>query len=130
MVDPKPVSKKCHQVILDQMNYSIFTIINSKEIGFFCYIKYKKNKIPVIIINNCINNGEYIDKINVILNNKKEIIDIDEIIYKNKIYNMTIIKIKNKNKNIKYIEIDNNLYEKESEMYYRNESIYIIQKKI
>ena len=35
MVDPKPVSKKCHQVILDQMNYSIFTIINSKEIGFF-----------------------------------------------------------------------------------------------
>ena len=110
------------------MNNSICTIINNKEIGFFCYIKYKNNKIPVIIINNYIYNGEYIDKINIILNDKEECIDIDEIIYRNKINNLTIIKIKNNNKNIKYIEIDARLYDKQSEMYYRNESIYIIQK--
>ena len=128
VVYPKSVSKKCHQIILDQMNNSICTIINNKEIGFFCYIKYKNNKIPVIIINNYINNNEYLNQINIFLNNKEIIIETDEIIYKDKINNISIIKIKNNNNdNIKYIEIDDKLYKKESEIYYKNESIYIIQ---
>jgi len=128
VVYPKSVSKKNHQVILNQMNYSICSIIHSQEIGFFCYIKYNKEKIRAIIINNYISNEKYIDKINVIINNKEEIIDLDKIIYKDKLNNITIIKIKNNNKIIKFIEIDDKLYENESEMNYRNESIYIIQK--
>ena len=128
VVYPKSVSKKNHQVILNQMNYSICSIIHSQEIGFFCYIKYNKEKIRAIIINNYISNEKYIDTINVIINNKEEIIDIDKIIYKDKLNNITIIKIKNNNKIIKFIEIDDKLYENESEMNYRNESIYIIQK--
>ena len=124
---PKSVTKKCHQKILEQMNNSICTIKDKKDIGLFCYIKYNHNKIPVIIINNYINNEEYLITIKVILNNKDEIIEIDDIIYKDKINNISIIKIKNNNKNIKYIEIDEKIYEKESEIYYKNESIYILQ---
>ena len=125
---PKSLTKKSHQKILEQMNNSFCTIKDKKDIGLFCYIKYNHNKIPVIIINNYINNEEYLNIINIILNNKDEIIEIDDIIYKDKINNISIIKIKNiNNKNIKYIEIDDKLYEKESEIYYKNESIYILQ---
>ena len=123
---PKSVTKQCHQKILEQMNNSICKIKNKKEIGLFCHIKYNYNKIPVIIINNYINNNEYLGQINIILNNKEIIIDIDEIIYKDKINNISIIKIKKSN-NIKYIEIDDEVNRKESEIYYKNESIYIIQ---
>ena len=41
--------------------------------------------------------------------------------------NISMIKMKNNNKNIKYIEIDDKLYEKEPEMLYNKESIYILQ---
>ena len=81
---PKSVTKQCHQKILEQMNdlnNSICKIKNYNEIGLFCYIKYNHNKIPVMIINNYINKNEYVDQINIILNNKEIIIDIDEIIY-------------------------------------------------
>ena len=92
VVYPKSVTKKSHQVILEQMNYSICSILHSQEIGFFCYIKYNKEKIPVIIINNYIRNEKYIDTINVIINNKEEIIDIDKVIYKDNLNNITIRK--------------------------------------
>ena len=124
---PKSVTKKCHQKILKQMNNSICKIKNKKEIGIFSYIKYKHSNIYVIIINKYINNEEYLNTINIILNDQEEIIEINEIIFKDKINNISIIKIKNNNKNIKYIEIDDKLYEKESENYYKNESIYIFQ---
>ena len=124
---PRSVTKECHQKILEQMNNSICTIKNEKDIGLFCYIKYNHNKIPVIIINNYINDEEYSNNINIILNNKDETIEIDDIIYKDKINNISIIKIKKKNINIKYIEIDDKLYGKESDVYYENESIYILQ---
>ena len=124
---PKSVTKQCHKNILDQMNNSIYDIKNKKEKGLFCYIKINHNKIPVLIINKYINNDEYLNNINVSINKKDINIEIDDIIYKDKINNISIIKIKNDNKNIKYIEIDDKLYEKESEIYYKNESIYILQ---
>ena len=127
---PKSVSKKCHQKILEQMNKmnnSICRIKNKEDIGFFCNIKYKHNKIPVIIINNYIQTYEYLNAINIIINNKEEIIEIDDIIYRNEIQKISIIRIKKDYKNIKYLEIDDKLNEKESENYYCNESIYIIQ---
>ena len=69
------------------------------------------NKIPVIIINNYINNKEYFNQLNIIVNNKEIIIEIDEIVYKDKINNISILKIKNNNNNnhIKYIETDDKL---------------------
>ena len=128
---PKSITIQFHQKILEQMNEinkSICYINNNKEVGLFCYIKNKNKKIPVIIINNYIKNQEYLNITEVLLNNTKVKIDIENIIYKDKINNISIIKIKNNHKNIKYIELDDKLYEKESEAYYINESIYIIQK--
>ena len=127
-ISPKSVTKQCHQKILEQMNdiHKYIFRINNKVIGIFSFIQYKKNKINIIIINDYISDKKYLNTIKELLN-KKEIY-IDEIIYKNEINNITIIKImNNKNKNIKYIELDDKLYEKESEIYYLNESIYIIQ---
>ena len=124
----KPIKKQCLKKILEQMNNSICRINNNNnEIGLFCNIKYNYKINQVIIINNFIDNDKYINKISVILNNKLEIINIDEIINKDKIQNISIIKIKNNNINIKYIEMDDILYKKESEIYYNDESIYIIQ---
>ena len=117
--------------ILEQMNNSFCKIKNKKDIGLFCCIRYNKSKIPAIIKNNYIKKEEYFNIIKMILNNKEETIAISDIIYKNKINNISIIKNKNynnKNKHIKYIELDDKLYEEESELYYQNESIYIIQK--
>ena len=43
---PRPVSKKCHQKILDQLNNSI-GIIKENKIGLFAQIKYKNENIYV-----------------------------------------------------------------------------------
>ena len=128
-ISPKSVTIKCHQKILEQMNeiHKSILRINKKAIGLFCYIKYNKNKIPIIIVNDYISNKNYFST-KELINNKVKLIDIDEIIYKNEINNITIIKIKEiKNKNIKFFELDDGLYEKEPEIYYLNESIYTIQ---
>ena len=128
---PKSITKQCHQKILEQMNEINNSIckINNGEIGLFCKIKYNNKINQVLIINNNVNNDEYINKIKVLINNREEIINIDKILFKDMKQNITIIKIKNNNKNIKYIELDDNLFKKESEFYYNDESIYIIQNK-
>jgi len=123
---PRSVTKKCHEKILDQMNNSI-GIIKENEIGLFGQLKYENKDIYVLIINNYIKDEDYQGKINIEINNDKKLIELDNIIYKNIDDNISIIKLKEKDNNIKYIEIDNKLLEKENEIYYYNESIYIIQ---
>ena len=54
----KPITKQCHQKILEQMNNSFCKIKNKKDIGLFCCIRYNKSKIPAIIINNYIKKEE------------------------------------------------------------------------
>ena len=112
---------------MNDMNKMICRI-NNDDIGVFCHIKYNHKKISILIINNYINNDEYLDSINILYNNTVEILYIDDIIYKDVINKISIIKIRNNNKNIKYLELDNKLYSKESDIYYNNESIYLIHK--
>ena len=122
---PKPVTKKSTQKILEQMNNTFYEIDEKKEIyGFFCFIKYKNKKIPILIINKYINNEDMEDSINVTINNKR--IELIDLLYNNIDYNISIILI-NKNNIINFVELDDKLYEKESEMYFDKESIYIIQ---
>ena len=123
----KPVNKHITEEILNQMN-NTFYIINQKDeiIGFFCYIKFKNKKIPTIIINKYIKNEDIKYTIDILINNKIKKIEVYDIIYKNKEYNITIMLIKNNNA-IKYIELDDKLYEDEIEMKYYKESIYILQ---
>ena len=49
----RPMTKPFLEKILDQMNsfYIIKERNGSYDIGFFCYIKYQKKNIPVVIIN-------------------------------------------------------------------------------
>ena len=128
----QPIEKKCIEKILEQMNNYIY-IINEKdenyETGFFCHIKYKDKTISVVIINKYLLDEELNNSIIIGTNDKHyQNIELGDIKYKNKNFNITMIEIKiNKNNNINFIELDDKLYEKESEMYYNKESIYIIQ---
>jgi len=120
---PNSVTKQCHETILKQMNNS-FVVIKEKEIGIFIHIKNENKDIYAILINNYINNEDYKDTIKIKINNQDENIELEDIIYKNKEDNISIIKLKQKNKKINYIEIDDKLYE---DKIYNKESIYIIQ---
>ena len=123
---PRSVTKNCHEKILEQMNNSI-GIINENEIGLFGQLKYEDKDIFVLIINNYINDEDYKDKIYIEINNEKKLIKLDNLIYKNIKDNISIIKLKEKDNNIKYIEMDDELLKDVSEINYYNESIYIIQ---
>ena len=68
---PEPISQACFEKILDQMKNSIYQVYRSDGktilgIGFFCIIKYKDKKIPVVIINNFEFNKEDIDSIKIL----------------------------------------------------------------
>ena len=123
---PKPSSNQCFTKILEQMN-NLFYKINKKEekfdIGIFCYIKYNYKKIPILIINNYIDNN---NNISVTRNDGTTVtIELGESIYKDKEYNISILEIKETiNYKIQFFDIDDEIYLKESEMFYKNESIY------
>ena len=124
---PQPISTKCIWKISEQMCNS-FCRINENDIGFFCHIKDFNEKIPVMIINNYIRDKDYNGTIEVIMNNKPKKIELGNVRYKNKEYNISILEIKeNKNEKYNFIEIDDKIYSKDSYMYYNNESIYILQ---
>ena len=129
---PKSISKQCYLKIFKQGNNSFFEIKGPEEeihFGFFCYIKNENKDILSVIINNYIDNKYFNNTIDISINNQSLTIELDNIIYKNKYYNISIIKINqiiNDNK-IEFIEIDDKIYEKESELYFCKESIYIIQ---
>ena len=49
---PKPITKDCMEIILDQINNSICWIKKKEgnhEIGFLVYLKYKNQSIPVLM---------------------------------------------------------------------------------
>ena len=124
---PKPISKLCTNKIYDQMNNSFYKIDNI--FGFFTQIKYKKSYIPVLISNPSI--LEQIDHniLKISINNVIQSIEIGNIRYVDEINNIAIIQIKKDfTEKIQFLEIDENCYNnKELEIYYEKESIYIIQ---
>ena len=132
---PKPVSFEGYLKILAQMKNSVCKINKNdgyKGIGFFCSIPYENRKINVMITNNQIIDANYIKnnkQINVILNDDKEekIINLENspITYTNEKYDITIIEIQDKN--INYMELDDKLFMKNSNVYYGKISSYIIQ---
>ena len=102
--------------------------------GFFCYINYENKNIPCLMTNYHILDDKYIkdnNKIEIIINDNKIniIINIEDIIYKSKKdeYDLIIIKLKEGEeymKNINYLELDDNLFNKDSLKEYK--SIYIL----
>ena len=126
---PKSVSKQNLKIILEQMENSICKI-NKKQIGFFCNIRYKNKTFPILITSyKAINELYMINNINfkVIINGENKTLDFGELNYFNKYLNLSIIEIKpNNDIKIKFLDLDEKIFEKGSEMIYNNESIYII----
>jgi hypothetical protein len=98
---------------------------NCDATGFFCKILDKK----LLITNNHIINGEIIKNkkiINVKLNDNKIMKDIKIKDYYTSIkYDTTIIEIEVNDENINYLEIDDEIFNDNIDIY--NKSIYIIQ---
>ena len=127
----KPVKKDCMEIILNQINNSICWINKEKEnyeMGFFINFKYENNKIPVLLTKYNIIDEYKGNTLNIFLNNKTKILKIGEKRYINKDYNIAIFEIyRDKNNDIQFLEIDDNLFKNNFETNYYNESIYIIQ---
>ena len=128
---PISISKQKTTTILDQISNSLYKIYNEKEgefhIGFFSHIKYENKNFPVLITNF---QSIYLSQnknIKVIINNEFKFIELGEIKYFNKDYDISIIEIKeNKKDKIYFLELDEKLYEKNPETNYKNDLIYII----
>ena len=111
---PKLLKKGELNIILDQMNHSICKIIKKErnhEIGFFIYINHRNNKIPVLMTKYNIKDTYAVNSLNVIINNKIKKIKLGLTRYISKEYNIALIEIEeNKEDNIKFIDIDYNIY--------------------
>ena len=124
---PKPISKHCTKKIFKQMD-SYFYKIPCKNgnfiFGFFCFIKCENNNIPVLITDRQIINEISNNEIDISINKK---IELGDIIYRNKKYDIAIIEIKKSMiKNLNFLDLDERIYEKNNELYSDKESIYII----
>ena len=128
---PKPVTKENLEIILDYLNNSIYKIKGNEDkygIGVFCSLKCHDKKIFVLITNYYIVDENYLknyDYIDVLINQKFIRIEFNYIYYLEKQLDLSVIEIK-KNEKIKILDLDDDIYKKESEMYLNKESIYII----
>ena len=132
-----PVNIVCTEKILDQMKNCICKIkINGVfGTGFFCAIPLgNKETIKVLMTNYHVlneNDMEEINKLNLLLNDEKEILSIDlgieRKIYLNKDYDVTMIELKEEDKIKNYLELDDNLLKDNMEIIYESKSIYVLQ---
>ena len=129
---PKPLTIRSTEKILNQMNNSIYKIDEKEEeFAIFCKIKLKEANIPVLISSFKVINEKYIQKYNnkikVSINNEIKTIELGNIKYLNKEYDLSIVEIKDDEvNNLNYLELDDILYKKQSKFFYNKETIYII----
>ena len=128
---PKPTSRQCTKIILEQMDNFIFKLSEKEEniiTGFFCYIKYEGEKIPVLIANKNIINDISNNSINLLVHNNNKKIELGDIFYKDINQDLVILEIK-KDKilnDIYFYEIDSKNNANDLENEYIGESIYNI----
>ena len=121
----------CTEKILHQMKNCVCKIKIGKinETGFFC-------KIPIInmiflMTNFHVINEEFTKEnkeIHILLNDEKEAKRIDLTIqrekYFNKIYDICLIELKENDKIKEYLELDDNIFKDDEQIYYEKKSIY------
>ena len=128
-----PITIENTENILNQMKNSICKIEykNNNGTGFFCKIPFGKKNLPVLITNSSVinNDKKQSDKIKLLLNEGKEkkILNKNRKIYIDKDFDIAIIEIKDKDKITHYLELDENIYNKDYEKIYNYVSIYIPQ---
>ena len=122
--------------IVNQMKNCICKI-EGKEIGtgFFCKINYNQTFFPVLLTNSKILDMEFLKlnkKVKLSTNDDKntKILNIDEndIIYINSSdkYDIIIMKLKEEDNENNYLELDESIFDNDSEKNYENKSIYIL----
>ena len=128
-----PVNMACKEKILQQMKNCVckVKIDNINATGFFC-------KIPIInrvffMTNHHVINEDYTKEkkeIHVLLNDEKEAKRIDLTIkrekYFNDIFDITLIELKDNDNVEQYIELDDNIFKNDEQIYYEKKSIYIL----
>ena len=130
-----PVNIEGTKKILEQLMNCIckIKIKGAYATGFFCKIPYKKQAIKVFITSYLVLNendfGES-KKFDLSLNDEKETRTIDlsiaRKIYFNKDYDIALIELKDEDKIKDYLELDDYLFQDNSEIIYRNKSIYTL----
>ena len=135
IVSIDPVNIEGTKKILNQLMNCICKIKIKEEntTGFFCKIPFKNETIKVFITYYHVlieKNLKENQKLILLLNNEKEAIKIDLFIerkvYLNKEYDITIIELKDEDKIKDYLELDDNLFKDNSEIIYKNKSIYTL----
>ena len=130
-----PVDIEGTKTILAQMMNCICKIkIKGKfGTGFFCKIPFRKESINVFVTSYYIlDEKDYKEnkKINLSLNDDKDILTIDLGVdretYFNKDYDIALIEIREEDNIINYLELDDNLFQDNSEINYINGSIYVL----
>ena len=131
-----PITIKQNEKIIEQMKSSICKI-SGKLIGtgFFCNIELDGKKVHCLLTNYHVLDPQFIKEnknIKISMNDKSIIEEITvaekDILYysiRDK-YDIIIIKINREENYIKYLELDDNLFNKNSEKGYNEESIYIL----
>ena len=130
-----PVNIEGTKKILDQLMNCIckIQIKGTYATGFFCKFSYKKQAIKVFMTSyHFFNEKDFGEnkKLNLSLNDEKETKTIDLSIerktYFNKDYDIALIELKDKDKIKDYLELDDNLFQDNSEKIYKNQSIYTL----
>ena len=141
-----PVNIKGTKTILNQMmncickikikgdNHGGFITKDAYGTGFFCVITLNDNtNINCLLTNYHVLNEKDLEesrKINLSLNDEKETKSIDLSIerktYFNKDYDIALIELKDEDKIKDYLELDDNLFQDNSEKIYKNQSIYTL----
>ena len=122
--------------ITEKMKFSICQVYGDLTgTGFFCKIPYEGKSVPVLMTNYhiisddflknnksfkiSINNGEIYDTININENSKIYSSIRDK-------YDIMIIKLKDENNKYNYLELNEHLFDEDSEVIYKNKSIQIL----
>ena len=127
-----PVTRTCTETIIEQMNNSFYKL-ETKEtkygICFFCRIKFKNNNIPFLFISNPFSDSKYLankKSIKLTKNNGEKInIKFGKTLYINIGLSIIMREIEENNE-IEFLEIDDNLYEEDPEIFLYKQPIYII----
>ena len=128
-----PVNMTGTEKILHQMKNCVCKIKIGKinATGFFCKVPFIN--MIFLMTNFHVINEEYAKKnkeIHILLNDEKEAKRIDLTIkrekYFNEAYDIALIELKENDKIKDYLELDDNLFKDDEQLYYEEKSIYIL----
>ena len=132
----EPVNIEGTKKILEQLMNCICKIKLKGEYGtgFFCKITFEKKIIKVLMTNHHVlneNNFKENKKLNLLLNDEKELriidLEIKRETYFNKDYDLAVIELKENDNIVNYLELDDDLFKNNADIIYLDKSLYVLQ---